>query len=181
MDSAYLNAMATGLRALHVPGRPLVLENVYDVLSAAAVAPISQCSALATASCAVARAGGTEDDDIALEQNLGAVRLIGLVATKYKKPLTVDLQDGYGDRLAEAIKGVIEAGVVGINLEDCDNQTQKMHPIDVAVKRVKTALQTAKELGVTNFVVNARCDTLIHEGDLGEVKRCQCAQVAVSR
>jgi len=85
-----------------MPGRPLVLANVYDVLSAAAFARIPLSSALATASYAVARAAGTEDDYMTIEQNLAAVRLIVYVAVQYEKPLTVDLQDGYVDRLAEA-------------------------------------------------------------------------------
>lgn len=164
-----LNALAVTLRGLHRPGKPVVLANVYDILSAEAVAPLPSCTALATASYAVARAGGVEDDDMTYEQNIAAARGIAKVAAKYNKPLTVDLQDGYGDRLTESIKGCIEAGVVGINLEDCDKDTQKMHPIDVAVKRIKTALKTAKDLGVPDFVINARCDTLIHGGEMDEV------------
>ncbi len=169
MAVATLNEQAVTLRSLHRPGQPLVLANVYDILSATAVAALPSCSALATASYAVARAAGTEDDDMTLEENLNAARGIGRVAAKHNKPLSVDLQDGYGDKLVEAVKLVVEAGAVGINLEDCDKDTHKMYPVDVAVKRIQTALATAKDLGLPDFVLNARCDTLIRGGAMDEV------------
>ncbi|KIX01844.1 uncharacterized protein Z518_09571 [Rhinocladiella mackenziei CBS 650.93] len=169
MASTDLNAAALTLRSLHRPGRPLVLANVYDILSASAVASLPSAHVLATTSSAVARAAGTEDDNMTLEQNIAAVRGIGKVAAQHGKPLTVDLQDAYGDRLEEAIKSVIDAGAVGINLEDCDNESQKMYPVDVAVSRVTRALKTAREMGVPDLVVNARCDTLIHGGAMDEV------------
>ncbi|KAJ9609341.1 hypothetical protein H2200_005668 [Cladophialophora chaetospira] len=169
MASADLNSMARNLRSLHKPGRPVVLANVYDILTAEAVASLPSCHALATASYAVARAAGTEDDDMTLEQNLAAAKLIGKVAAKHEKPLTVDLQDAYGNRLEEAIKGVIEAGAVGINLEDCDKDSGKMHSIEEATSRVQGAIKAATDSGVPDFVVNARCDTLIHGGGMDEV------------
>jgi 2-methylisocitrate lyase-like PEP mutase family enzyme len=169
MSSKALNQLARTLKALHEPGKPLVLANVYDILSAEAVGSLQSCKALATASYAVARAWGTEDDDMTLETNLNAVAGIGKVAMKLKKPLTVDLQDAYGTELEDAIRGVIERGAVGINLEDCDKATSKMYPADEAANRVKQALAIAKKVGVPDFVVNARCDTLVHGGEMDEV------------
>jgi len=169
MATANLNTLARTLRSLHRSGKPLVLANVYDFLSAEAVASLSSSHALATASYAVARAVGTEDDDMTLEQNIAATKLIGKVANKHGKPLTVDIQDAYGDRLEEAIKSVIEAGAVGVNLEDCDKDTGKMHSIDEAANRVRRALKTAADSGVPDFVVNARCDTLVRGGEMDEV------------
>lgn len=157
------------LKALHVPGKPLVVANVYDILSAEAVGALPSCKVLATASYAVARAWGTADDDMTMETNLAAVAGVGKVALRLEKPLTVDLQDAYGPELEKAIKGVIDRGAVGINLEDCDKATSKMYPADVATKRIKQALQVAKKAGVPDFVINARCDTLVHGGEMDEV------------
>lgn len=42
------------------------------------------------------------------------------MAKEFKKPLTVDIQDGYGASLEKAIAALIDCGVVGVNLEDCD-------------------------------------------------------------
>lgn len=169
MASATRNAIAVKLKAMHMPGRPLVLTNVYDILSARAVAPLANCKALATASYGVARANGTEDDDMTLETNLAAVRGIVEVAKEFDKPLTVDLQDAYGKRLEEAIRAMVDLGVAGINLEDCDKESGKMHTRAEAVSRIKRALSTARQHGMPDFVVNARCDTLVHGGELSEV------------
>lgn len=104
-----------------------------------------------------------------LETNLAAVKGIAAVAKEFNMPLTVDIQDAYGDRLEESIVSLIDLGVVGVNLEDCDKESQKMHPPDVAAERVKKALAVAATKGVQGFVVNARCDTLVKGGTLDEV------------
>jgi 2-methylisocitrate lyase-like PEP mutase family enzyme len=169
MSSLPTKDLASSFKALHKPGDPVVFANVYDIVSARAVAELPSSKALATASYAVARANGVEDDDLTLEVNLNSVRGIAAVAAEFKKPLTVDLQDGYGDRLEEAISGIIKLGVVGINLEDVDKETQKFYPVETAVSRIQRVLKVAKDQGVPDFVVNARCDILVHGGKLEEV------------
>lgn len=169
MSSKSLNQLAQTLKALHQPGKPLILANIYDILSTEAVGSLPSCKALATASYAVARASGTTDDDMTLSTNLAAVEGIGKVALRLQKPLTVDLQDAYGAELEDAVKGVIDRGAVGINLEDCDKATNEMYPVDEAADRVKLALAVAKKAGVPDFVINARCDTLLHGGEMDEV------------
>ena len=162
------NALATTFRKFHIPGKPIVLTNIYDAVSAKAVAGLPGTQALATASYAVALAAGVEDDDMTLETNLNAVRAISPIAKKYGLPLSVDWQDGYGDRLEEGIEKILQLGVVGINLEDCDKATQKMIPVNEAAERVKRVLAVAKKNGVEDFVVNARTDTLIHGGPVSD-------------
>src|ERR1700712_1066977 len=98
------NAEAQSFKALHVPGQPLLLANVHDAASARVVAALPGCKALATASYSVALANGTNDADLDLDTYLGVVRDIAAVARSTGKPLTVDLQDGYGDRLEEAVR-----------------------------------------------------------------------------
>ena len=169
INMASLNKTAQAFKALHQPGSPLMLANVYDGLSARAVASLPIAKALATASYAVARANGTLDDNMDLETNLSAVRHIAAVAREFNKPLTVDIQDAYGDKLEEAITRLVNIGVVGVNLEDADKTTQKMHSPKVATERVKRALAAAAAAGVQDFVINARCDTLIHGGEIDEV------------
>ncbi|KAL6250396.1 hypothetical protein RBB50_002698 [Rhinocladiella similis] len=169
MASSKLNDVATAFQNLHRPGKPVILANVYDGASASVVAPLASCSAMATASYAVAKAAGTEDDDMTLEQNLSAIRVMVKIAAQHNKPLSADLQDGYGDRLAEAITSIVGAGVLGINLEDCDKDAQQMYPVETAVQRIQLSLKTARDLGVPKFVVNARCDTLVRGGGMDEV------------
>lgn len=162
------NEMAKVFKQLHIPDKPLVLANVYDYPSAQAVAALPSTRALATASFGIARAAGTKDEDLTLDTNLQAVRLISKAAKEFQKPLSVDIQDAYGSRLEEAIHGLIECGVVGVNLEDCDKDMQQMYNPEDAVERVKRVIAVATAAGVPDFVVNARCDALLHGGDLDE-------------
>ena len=145
-----------------------MLTNIYDVLSARAVAAAPSCEALATASYAVAQAANTTDDDLTLETNLAAVRGVSTVAKEFKKPLTVDIQDAYGPSLEEAIGKLLDLDVVGINLEDCEKATGKLYDTNTAVGRVQRVLAVAREREVPDFVVNARCDVLVQGGKIEE-------------
>lgn len=163
---ATLNTVAKYFRGLHRPGNPVLIANVYDAVTARAVASVPQCPALATASYAVATSAGLEDDALDMETNLRAVKAIAPVAREFKKALSVDFQDGYGSKLEEGIQRLIELDVVGINLEDVDKETGKIYSKDEAANRVKRAMQKATSLGVPDFVINARCDTLLQGGSI---------------
>jgi 2-methylisocitrate lyase-like PEP mutase family enzyme len=162
------STLATTLRSLHTPGTPIILTNVYDAASARAIAALKGTQALATASYAVAAAAGFADKELTLETNLAAVRAIAPVAKEHSLPLTVDWQDGYGERLEEGIEKLLDLGVVGINLEDCDGETQKLYPTEEAVARVKRVLAVAEKRSVLDFVVNARTDVLLKGGLIDE-------------
>lgn len=162
------NILAKTFKSLHKPGTPLVLVNVYDAPSANAVASLPSATAIATASYAVAQAAGVEDDDLTHETNLTAAKAIASVASKYQKPVSVDFQDGYGELLEEATASLLQLGIVGVNLEDCNKTTHTMYGVAEAVARIKKVLTVAQSHGVPDFVVNARCDTLIHGGNLSD-------------
>ena len=125
MATATRNAAAATLKALHKPGQPLTLANVYDSLTARTVAELASCKALASASYAVVRANETADDDMTLDIQLPAIRGMAAVAKEFNKPLSIDLQDAYGPLLEEAITACVNLGVSGINLEDVDKESQK--------------------------------------------------------
>jgi 2-methylisocitrate lyase-like PEP mutase family enzyme len=157
------------LRTLHEPGRPLILCNVYDAATAQIIGknPISK--AIATASYGVAAAQGVEDNDMTLEQNLNGLRSILPVALTSGKPVTVDLQDGYADKLEEAIESIIALGAVGCNLEDFDRTSGCLYSLDEATDRVRRTLETAAKKGVKSFALNARTDVLKYGGTLEDV------------
>lgn len=162
------NTLALRLRSLHKPGTPLVLTNIWDAISASAVASLPTTAALASASFAVAATHGLDDDDLTLELNLTNIRAIGRVARKHDLPFTADFQDGYGERLEEGIREVIRAGVVGINLEDFGRDVGGLYDVDVAVDRIERVMKVAAEEGVPDFVINARTDVLVHGGSVDE-------------
>lgn len=166
---AAVAALATSFKALHVPGKPLLLANVHDATSARIVASLPGCRALATASWAVAQCAGTTDEKLTLDQNLAALAPVAAVARELGLPLTVDIQDGYGDRLEEAVgRAIAELGAVGVNLEDSDHETGAVMGDAVAVDRVRRALAAARKAGVADFVVNARADSFLAGGEIDE-------------
>lgn len=157
------NDIAKAFRALHQPGKPILLTNVYDAATASIIASLPTAPAIATASYAIAASIGVADNALTKKQNLTAIAAIAsaIRATNPVKPLTVDLQDGYGDtaELADTIRQVIAQGAVGCNIEDTD-ATGALRSVDEAVERVRTVVRTAAEAGVPDFVVNARTDVL---------------------
>jgi 2-methylisocitrate lyase-like PEP mutase family enzyme len=160
-------ALATTFRSLHIPTKPIILTNIYDAPSATAIASLPQTVALATASYAVAASSGLPDDALTLSANLAAVRAIAAIAQKHNLPLTVDFQDGYGEALEEGVRQLLELGVVGINLEDHD-RGRGMFGLEEAAGRVRRVLDVAGRYGVSDFVVNARADVLLHGGSIAE-------------
>lgn len=165
-----VNSAAKTLKALHVPSKPLVFANVWDTASLNAVASLNTdaarpVKAAATASWALAAARGVADEDLSLEQNLDALRRIGPAAAKVGLPLSADLQDGYGDRIQEAVTEAVKAGVAGANIEDSIPSAKfdkgiagSLYSKDEQVRRLKLALQAAKDAGCADFALNARCD-----------------------
>ncbi|KAI1438551.1 Phosphoenolpyruvate/pyruvate domain-containing protein [Xylaria sp. CBS 124048] len=171
MTMSTLNAAAKALKTLHQRSKtPLVLANVWDVLTARTIGELPTCEALATTSYSLAQAAGINDDELTLETNLAGVGAIAAVAASLDKPLTVDIQDGYGAQLEEAIGALIDLGVAGANLEDSKPTTGELYDADEAAARIGRALVVAKQKGVPDFVINARCDVLaIGGGGLEEV------------
>jgi 2-methylisocitrate lyase-like PEP mutase family enzyme len=109
---------AAQFRALHIPGRPLVLFNIWDAGGAKAVASAGA-KAIATGSWSVANASGFADGErIPLTLAIDNLRrIVGATAL----PVTIDLESGYGDTpevVGETIGLAISAGAVGCNLED---------------------------------------------------------------
>ncbi|TCD67627.1 hypothetical protein EIP91_012192 [Steccherinum ochraceum] len=167
-------------KTLHVPGNPVILANIWDVPSLNAVVslntPTSQpIRVLATASYAIAETLGKRDAELTREENLARSVELGPHAQRAGLPYTVDLQDGYGDKLEESVRAVVEGGAAGANVEDAIPAVNwtSLIPIDVQVERLKRVLAAAKEAGEPDFVLNARSDIFMmkepnFKGDLLE-------------
>jgi len=157
---------ADALRALHVPGRPLVLLNAWDAGSAAVIARAGA-RAVATTSAGAANALGHPDGQrITREQMLATVAPI---AGAVGLPVTADMEAGYGDDPADAAataRGVVEVGAVGLNLEDtADDGDGPLLPIDRFAAKVAAVRAVATETGVP-LVLNARTDVFL--GQVGD-------------
>lgn len=165
---------ATLLKSLHVPGNPLVVTNVWNLKSINALLSLNTntarlednlVKAVATTSYAIAADIGTTDESLTLTQNLTACQPLAARAQQAGVPITLDLQDGYAENLEECITRAIEIGAAGANIEDCvpgmpyDKGLEScLYPFEEAVARIQRCVQVAKELGVQDFVVNARTD-----------------------
>jgi 2-methylisocitrate lyase-like PEP mutase family enzyme len=148
---------AEQFRALHIPGKPLVLFNIWDPGGAKAVAACGA-KAIATSSWSVANANGFSDGEqapltLAIENLRRIVRATDL-------PVTIDLESGYGDApevVGETIRLAIEAGAVGCNLEDSFPASGKLRETGDQANRIRRARQTADAADIP-FFINARTD-----------------------
>ena len=138
-------------RALHVPGDPLVLFNIWDAGSAKAVDKAGA-KAIATGSYGVAEAQGFADGEAFSIED--ALRNLERIISVTDLPVTIDFESGYGATAAEVAKSVARAraaGAAGINMEDRMPGESALVPLTDAAERVAAAASTG-------LFVNARCD-----------------------
>jgi 2-methylisocitrate lyase-like PEP mutase family enzyme len=144
-------------RGLHVPGKPLILFNVWDAGSAKAVASVGA-KAIATSSWSVADANGFADGEkVPLTLAIATLRRIVAVTDL---PVTVDLESGYGvtpEEVGGNIALAIEAGAIGCNLEDSFPANGALREVDDQCARIRHARQIADATGIA-FFLNARTD-----------------------
>ena len=135
MDTVGLEAKATALRRLHVPGRPLLLVNAWDAASAVLVARAGA-QAVATTSAGAANALGYADGQLLSRAQMLAS--VAPIAAAVDVPVTADMEAGYGDTPEDAAataRGVLEAGGVGLNLEDTSEGASGATAPDRPVRR----------------------------------------------
>ena len=143
--------------ALHVPGDPVVLFNVWDVGSALAVVAAGA-RALATGSHPVASAHGFPDGEtVPIEFALAnAKRIVDAV----ELPVSVDFEGAYSidpDKGAANVVRLMATGAVGCNFEDQVIGGEGLHPLDLQCRRI-----AAIRLAVGDaFFINARTDAFL--------------------
>lgn len=143
--------------ALHVPGDPVILYNIWDVGSARAVVAAGA-KALATGSHPVADANGYSDGqgaplDFALAN---AKRIVDAV----ELPLTVDFESAYSTDPEEGGANVARlkaAGAVGCNFEDQVIGGEGLHPLEIQVRRIAAIRHAVGD----DFFINARTDLFL--------------------
>jgi len=147
---------------LHSDETLLVLTNVWDVGSALAVQH-SGAKALATGSWSVAAAQGYADgEQLPFDQLIATTRNI---ASRTQLPLSVDIETGYAEdlsSLAESIARIIEAGAIGVNIEDQVIGGETLRGIDQQAQRLQAIREKSNGLGVSLFI-NARTDVFLRE------------------
>ena len=142
--------LATRFHALHADGL-LLLANAWDAGSAR-LAQAAGARAIATSSAAVAWAHGWPDGDL-LPIEL-VLRTTRAVADAGDLPVTVDIEGGYSDepaRVGGLVTALLEAGAVGINIEDGNKDPALL------CAKIAAARAAADSAGV-DLYINARID-----------------------
>ena len=143
--------------ALHVPGDPVVLYNIWDPGSAQAVAAAGA-KALATGSHPVGDAFGFGDaQHVPLDYVFANARRI---VSAVDLPLTVDFESAYSTDPEEGAANVArlkDTGAVGCNFEDQVIGGEGLHPLDLQIRRIQAIRCAVGD----DFYVNARTDLFL--------------------
>ena len=161
MQSTTQAAKAELFRSLHHGPKILVLPNAWDVASAR-IFEEAGAAAIATTSAGVAFTLGYPDGEKISREEMFSV--VARIAAKVKAPVTADVESGYGDRpehAAQTAASVIEAGAVGMNLEDAAHEERRsLVELGLQIEKVAAARETAMKLGVP-LILNARTDVYL--------------------
>jgi len=154
---ATVSDKARAFAALHRPGDPVVLYNVWDAGSARIVAEAGA-KAIATGSASVAAAQGFSDAEaLPLELALAnAARVAGAV----ELPVTIDFEGAYAvepEGVAANLARLAETGAIGCNFEDQVIGGEGLHPIEIQTARIRAARSAVG----ADFFINARTDIFL--------------------
>lgn len=150
---------AEEFRSLHHRGKALVLPNAWDVPSAR-VFEGAGFPAVATTSAGMMVSLGYPDGQVIDKREF--VDAVARIARVLTVPLSVDIVAGFGDTPEEVVKivrDIIEAGAIGINIEDFVHTTKKLYDVQTQVKKIKAIRELALSLKIP-LVINARTDAL---------------------
>ena len=158
-----LKAKADAFRSMHHAPPLLVLPNAWDAVTARLFVRAGA-RAIATTSAGIAAALGYPDG-----QNIPSelmMEAIARIANAVSVPVTADIESGYADspkELGESMRAVINAGAIGVNLEDATGDTsQPLFALEEQIERIRTAREAADNINVP-VVINARTDVYLEK------------------
>ncbi|MER5600786.1 isocitrate lyase/phosphoenolpyruvate mutase family protein [Streptomyces sp. NPDC002265] len=156
-----LRERALAFRALHIPGRPLVLPNAWDAASARVVEDAGA-AAVATTSAGLAWSLGAADGGrLDGERAVGA---LAAVVSAVRVPVSADIEGGYApdaQGVAATVRAVLAAGAVGVNIEDALYEgPEPLRPVAEQTERI-AAVRAAADAQDVPLFVNARIDTFL--------------------
>src|SRR5665213_2899226 len=160
MINASRTDKAKTFRDLHAGKSLLILPNVWDPLGAALLEELGY-PAVATASASIAYTHGVADGENLKLSDLLILRKKIVAAVHI--PVTADIESGYAhseEELRENINQILEAGIVGVNIEDYDLKNKMLYPVEVQCKRLRTVRRTAEAAGIPLYI-NARTDVYV--------------------
>lgn len=163
MDRSIQRQRAEHFRRLHQGPGILVVGSVWDAGSAV-IFERAGFDALATSSAGVAFSLGYPDGErIPRDEMLAAIARVVRAA---RVPVSADVEMGYGrtpQEVVETCRGVLEAGAIGVNLEDATgDQAQPLIEAALQAEKIRAVRAMAEAFGVP-LVINARTDGYLLE------------------
>lgn len=154
---ADLTTRAQQLLDLHHAGTTLVLPTVWDAWSANAVVA-SGFAALTIGSHPLADSRGQGDGEaMSLDDALDGIRRI---TAAVDVPVSADMESGYDTPAGELVEKVLDAGAVGINIEDTVHSEKRLRSVAEHADYIGALRSAANAAGVP-LVINARTDVLL--------------------
>jgi len=171
---------AVAFRALHDRPGAFIIPNAWDAGSAKILASLGF-EAIATTSQGLASSLGIADGTGALRRD-DAIANCRAIAAATDLPVSADLENCYAhdpEAAAQTIRLAVEAGVVGVSIEDATGDAAKpIYDFALAVERVQAAVAAASSMPLPVVLV-ARADGLLCGGDLDDaVRRLQAFEKA---
>jgi len=150
---------ARHLLELHHTGTTLVLPTVWDAWSAKTVVDAGF-AALTIGSHPLADSRGQRDNEgMTLADALDGIRRI---TASVDVPVSADVESGYDTAPAELVERVLEAGAVGINVEDTVHSQGRMRSVAEHADYIGALRAAADQAGV-DLVINARTDAFLQK------------------
>ena len=163
-------AKAETLRQLHRGPKLLVLLNAWDVASAR-IFEETGAPAIATTSAGIAFSLGYPDGEKIPREEMASA--VARIASKVRIPVSADMEAGYGPHPEDAAltaKVVIEAGAVGMNLEDGTGNSKKpLADLSLQLEKIPAVIETGRKAGVP-LVLNARTDIYLRQVGVPETR-----------
>ncbi|PWD44330.1 phosphonomutase [Gordonia paraffinivorans] len=155
-----LAAKAATLLELHRPGDPVILPTVWDAWSAN-LAVSAGFPALTVGSHPVSDSIGKPDNEGITFDELTA--RVAQITAAVDVPASVDIESGYGEDPRRLIEGLLDAGAVGLNIEDTVHSEggRLREPQEHA--DLVGALRAASDATDVHVVVNARTDLFLKQ------------------
>jgi len=160
MSNQVLKERAERLLALHQPGNPVVLPTVWDAWSAR-LAVDAGFAALTVGSHPVADSVGKADQEGMTYDDV--ITRVKQITAAVDVPVSVDIESGYAESPTQLITGLMEAGAVGLNIEDTVHSEGGRLRSSSEHAELVGALRKAADATGVHVVINARTDLFLRQ------------------
>ena len=160
MSDQVLNKRAETVLALHQPGNPVVLPTIWDAWSAR-LAVDAGFVALTVGSHPLADSVGKADQEGMSFDDV--VARVSQITAAVDVPVSVDIESGYAQSPTRLITGLLEAGAVGLNIEDTVHSEGGRLRSSSEHAELVGALRKAADATGVHVVVNARTDLFLRQ------------------